>query len=165
VTAGGSAASASRGWSTAAAAMTAAMIVFCEPEPIENTATLTIAVFDPIVGLGLSAGHVLAAFIWLAALGLFFGWLALAVGAAHPSRSLAIGVSAGVAAAAYLVNGLHTLAGWLDPARFLSPFWLVGQAPLQGGTSAVGVVALVAASVVVLALGAVLVERRDLEVP
>jgi len=129
------------------------------------TATLTIAVFDPIVGLGLSAGHVLAAFIWLAALGLFFGWLALAVGAAHPSRSLAIGVSAGVAAAAYLVNGLHTLAGWLDPARFLSPFWLVGQGPLQGGTDAAGVVALVAASVVVLALGAVLVERRDLEVP
>ena len=60
---------------------------------------------------------------------------------------------------------MNTLAGWLDPARFLSPFWLVGQGPLQGGTDAAGVVALVAASVVVLALGAVLVERRDLEVP
>jgi ABC-2 type transport system permease protein len=128
-------------------------------------ATLTIAVFDPIVGLELSAGHVLAAFVWLAALGLFFGWLALAVGAAHPSRSLAIGASAGVAAAAYLVNGLHALAGWLDPARFLSPFWLVGQGPLQGGTDAAGVLTLLAAAVVVLALGAALVERRDLEVP
>jgi ABC-2 type transport system permease protein len=129
------------------------------------TATVTIAVFDPIVGLDLSAGHVLAAFAWLAALGLFFGWLALAVGSAHPSRSLAIGVSAGVAAAAYLVNGLHTLAAWLDPARFLSPFWLVGQGPLQGGASAAGIVALLAAAVVVLLLGAALVERRDLEVP
>ena len=128
-------------------------------------ATLTIAVFDPIVGLELSIGHVVAAFVWLAALGLFFGWLALAVGSAHPSRSLAIGVSAGVAAAAYLVNGLHTLAGWLDPARFLSPFWLVGQGPLQGGASAVGIVALLAAAVVVLVLGAALIERRDLEVP
>jgi ABC-2 type transport system permease protein len=129
------------------------------------TATVTIAVFDPIVGLDLSAGHVLAAFAWLAALGLFFGWLALAVGSAHPSRSLAIGVSAGVAAAAYLVNGLHTLAAWLDPARFLSPFWLVGQGPLLGGASAAGIVALLAAAVVVLLLGAALVERRDLEVP
>jgi hypothetical protein len=70
-----------------------------------------------------------------------------------------------VASAAYLVNGLHTLAGWLDPARFLSPFWLVGQGPLQGGTSVTGVVALLVAAAVVLAVGAVLVERRDLEVP
>ena len=78
-------------------------------------------------------------------------------------RALALGLAAG--AASYLVGGLHDLAGWLDPFRFLSPFWLVGQSPLQGGTDRVGVLVVLAAAIVALALGAVLVERRDLEVP
>jgi ABC-2 type transport system permease protein len=132
---------------------------------VAATAVLTIVVFDPIVGLDVAARNLLEAFVWLVALGLFYGWLALAVGAAHPSRALAIGTAAGIAAATYLVNGLHGLAGWLDPFRFLSPFWLVGTAPLQGGTDLAGVAVVLLAAVVVLALGAVLVERRDLEVP
>src|SRR5262245_2348648 len=129
------------------------------------TATAAILVFDVVVGLDLSLGHVGGAFASLVALGLFYGWLSLAVGAAYPSRALALGIAAGAAAASYLVGGLHDLAGWLDPFRFLSPFWLVGQSPLQGGTDAVGVLVVLVASVVALALGAVLVERRDLEVP
>ena len=128
-------------------------------------AALAILVFDVIVGLDLSLGHVAGAFASLVALGLFYGWLSLAVGAAYPSRALALGIAAGAAAVSYLVGGLHELAGWLDPFRFLSPFWLVGQSPLQGGTDGVGVVVVLVAAVVALALGAVLVERRDLEVP
>ena len=128
-------------------------------------ATVAILVFDVIVGLDLSLGHVAGAFASLVALGLFYGWLSLAVGAAYPSRALALGIAAGAAAASYLVGGLHDLAGWLDPFRFLSPFWLVGQSPLQGGTDRVGVLVVLAAAIVALALGAVLVERRDLEVP
>jgi len=128
-------------------------------------ATVAILVFDVIVGLDLSLGHVAGAFASLVALGLVYGWLSLAVGAAYPSRALALGIAAGAAAAGYLVGGLHDLAGWLDPFRFLSPFWLVGQSPLQGGTDPVGVVVVLVLAVVVLALGAVLVERRDLEVP
>ena len=52
-----------------------------------------------------------------------------------------------------------------DPFRFVSPFWLVGQSPLQGGTDLVGVVVVLVAALVALGAGAVLVERRDLEVP
>jgi hypothetical protein len=63
------------------------------------------------------------------------------------------------------VNGLHSLAGWLDPFRFLSPFWLVGTSPLQNGIDPWGALVVVAASVVVLAVGSLLVERRDLETP
>ena len=128
-------------------------------------AIAAILLFDVIVGLDLSLDHVAGAFVSLAALGLFYGWLSLAVGAAYPSRALALGIAAGAAAVGYLVGGLHALAGWLDPFRFVSPFWLVGQSPLQGGTDAVGVVVVLGAAVVVLALGAVLLERRDLEVP
>ena len=128
-------------------------------------AIAAILLFDAVVGLELSFAHVAGSFAWLVALGLFYGWLALAVGAAYPSRALALGLAAGTAAAGYLVGGLHDLAGWLEPFRFLSPFWLVGQSPLQGGTDAVGVVVVLVAAIAFLAAGAVLVERRDLEVP
>jgi ABC-2 type transport system permease protein len=128
-------------------------------------AIAAILVFDVLVGLDLSLTHLAGAFFWLVALGLFYGWLALAVGAAYPSRALALGIAAGTAAVGYLVGGLHGLAGWLDPFRFISPFWLVGQSPLQGGTDAMGVVVVLVAAIVILGAGALLVERRDLDVP
>jgi ABC-2 type transport system permease protein len=126
---------------------------------------LVLLALDPLAGLDLSAGRVAAAMAGLAALGLLHGWLALGVGTSTGSHALAIGVPAGLAAAGYLVGGLHGLAGWLDPFRFLSPFWLVGSSPLQGGADAVGTLVVVAAALVILAAGSVLVERRDLEVP
>ena len=69
----------------------------------------------------------------------FHGWLALTVGAAGGSRGLAIGIPAALAAAGYLVNGLHGVAGWLDPFRFASSFWLVGTSPLENGLNWWGV--------------------------
>ena len=81
------------------------------------------------------------------------------------SRALAIGVPAGLAASAYLVNGLHGLAGWLDPFRFLSSFWLVGSSPLGGGVDLVGVLVVLWVALAVLAAGAWLIERRDLQTP
>jgi ABC-2 type transport system permease protein len=128
-------------------------------------AGLAIALLDPLVGLDLALGNLVAAITGLAVLGVLHGWLALAVGAAIPSRALAIAIPAGLAAAGYLVNGLHGLAGWLDPFRFLSPFWLVGSSPLQNGVDALGTLVVAGAAVVALLAGAVLVERRDLQVP
>jgi ABC-2 type transport system permease protein len=124
-----------------------------------------IAILDPIVGLDLSKTNLVEAVLALAVLGVFFGWTALALGATVPSRALAIGVPAGFAAAAYLVGGLHALASWLDPFRFLSPFWLVGSGPLRNGADALGVLVVAAAAFVVLAIGAWRVERRDLQSP
>jgi ABC-2 type transport system permease protein len=128
-------------------------------------AGLALLVFDPLVGLDLATRNIAGAMGSLAALGLLHGWLALTVGAATSSRALAIGVPAGLAAAGYLVNGLHGIAGWLDPFRFVSSFWLVGSSPLQGGADSWGALAVIVAAVAVLAAGAVLVERRDLRTP
>ncbi len=125
----------------------------------------TLLVIDPLVGLALDFGNLCAAFVGVAVLALFHGWLALGVGAAVPSRALAIAVPAGAAALGYLVNGLHDLAGWLAPFRFVSPFWLVGSSPLQTGIDAAGTLVVLAAAVVVLAGGALLLERRDLQTP
>ncbi len=124
-----------------------------------------LAAWSAIFGLDLSMGRLAVAMGSLAALGLLYGWLALALGAAVPSKVLALGVPAAFAAAAYLVGGLHTLAGWLDPFRFLSPFWLVGQSPLQNGVNGWGVLVVLAAAAVALVTGALLVERRDLQTP
>jgi ABC-2 type transport system permease protein len=124
-----------------------------------------LSVLNDVVGLDLDLSRLAVALAGLAALGLLYGWLALAVGAAVPSKVLALGLPAAYAAAAYLVSGLHDLAGWLDPFRFLSPFWLVGSAPLQNGVNGWGVLAVVAAALVALAAGSVLVDRRDLQTP
>jgi ABC-2 type transport system permease protein len=128
-------------------------------------AGISIALLDPVVGLDLSSWNLVQALVSLGALGLLFGWSALALGAALPSRAVAIGVPAGVAAAAYLVGGLHSLASWLDPFRYLSPFWLVGQAPLRNGAEPLGTLAVLAAGAAALGAGAWLVERRDLQSP
>jgi beta-exotoxin I transport system permease protein len=105
------------------------------------------------------------AIVALAVVGIFFGWTAVAVGAAVPSRALAIGVPASIGAAGYLVGGLHSLAGWLDPFRFLSPFWLVGTGPLRNGADPIGVIVVAVVALCVLLLGAWRVERRDLQTP
>ena len=128
-------------------------------------AGVAIAILDPLVGLDLSKRNLVEAVVALAVLGLLFGWTALAIGAAIPSRTLAIGLPAGFAAAAYLVGGLHALAGWLDPFRFLSPFWLVGSGPLRNGADALGVTIVAAAALVALGAGAWLIERRDIQSP
>jgi ABC-2 type transport system permease protein len=141
------------------AAVAASVAVLCA------AAGLAMLVLDPVFGLELSLGNLAQAIAGLTALGLFHGWLALGVGAAVPSRALAIGIPAGGAAAGYLVNGLHGVAGWLDPFRFLSPFWLVGSSPLQNGVDALGTIVVTAAAVVALVAGAALLERRDLQTP
>lgn len=129
------------------------------------SAAAAMLVLDPLLGLDLEARNVGAAVAGLAAIGLLHGWLALGLGAAVPSRALAIGVPAGLAAASYLVNGLHAVAAWLDPFRVLSPFWLIGSAPLQNGIDWVGALAVVLVASGALLAGAALVERRDLRTP
>lgn len=129
------------------------------------SALAALVVLNWAVGLDLSFWRLAAALGAVGALGLFHGWLALGIGAAIPSRMLAVGLPAAIAATGYLVGGLHQLAGWLDPFRFVSPFWLVGSTPLQKGVDGLGTLAVVVAACGALALGAALVDRRDLETP
>jgi ABC-2 type transport system permease protein len=126
---------------------------------------LALAVLDPVFGLDLPHGRLAGAVVGLGLLAIMHGWLALAVGAARPSRALAIAVPAGFAAFGYLVGGLHDLAGWLDPFRVLSSFWWIGQSPLSTGIRVDGMLVVGAAAVVALVAAALLIERRDLEVP
>jgi ABC-2 type transport system permease protein len=126
---------------------------------------IAMVVLNEIFDLDLSAGHVAEAVAGLALLGFLFGWISLAVGAATGRRGLAVALPAGLAAAGYLVSGLHALAGWLDPFRFLSAFWWLGSSPLQNGIRSSGALVLALAAAGALLAGALLVERRDLQLP
>jgi beta-exotoxin I transport system permease protein len=140
-------------------------VVAAETAIVAAAVFVALLILDPIANLGLSTGKLAVAVLGVALIALLHGWLALTVGAAGGSRGLAIGIPAALAAAGYLVNGLHGLAGWLDPFRFLSSFWLVGTSPLENGLTWWGVLVVGLAGLVVLGVGTKLFERRDLRVP
>jgi ABC-2 type transport system permease protein len=112
--------------------------------------------------LDLPVNGVVAAMLHLALLGLVFGGLALALGAATGHIGLARGVPGAVAVLAYLVNGLGAMVDWLEPFQRFSPFYqFAAHDPLRHGVSypAAGV-----AVVTLVALVAVAVwgfQRRD----
>ena len=126
---------------------------------------VALAVLNPLFGLDVAFGKLTAAVAALAVVGILHGWLAVAVGAAVASRTLALGIPAALVAGGYLIGGLHELAGWLDPFRFLSVFWWLGSSPLQNGLRGWGVLLVALAALAVLAAAMQLFERRDLKVP
>ena len=102
--------------------------------------TLGVAVFAGtavgavVVDMDLSMGNLAAASFSGVLLGLVFGTLALAIGAATGKRGLSLGVSSGVAGLAFLIQTLAPLVGWLEPAHPLTPFYYYGDnQPLVNG--------------------------------
>jgi hypothetical protein len=82
-----------------AAAVIAEVVAVCV------AAGIAIAVSDPVFGLDLSFGRVVEAVCGVALLGVFYGVLALSVGAASGNKALAVAASVGYAAVAYLISG------------------------------------------------------------
>ncbi|WP_198597777.1 ABC transporter permease subunit [Blastococcus atacamensis] len=113
-----------------------------------------------LAGLDLPVGNVAAAMLHLWLLGIVFGTLAAALGAATGHVIISRAVPGVVALMAYLLNGLAPLVGWLAPLRKFSPFYQYsGHTPLVNGVSLAGV-AVAVATVLVLAAGAVVAFRR-----
>jgi ABC-2 type transport system permease protein len=125
----------------------------------------SLALASPIFDLGLSYERLAGAVVGIGLLALLHGWLALAVGAAWPSRAAAIGIPAALAAGGYLIGGLHGLASWLDPLRFASSFWWIGQSPLSNGVEWWRFLVVAAVAVAILLIASRLIERRDLATP
>ena len=91
-----------------------------------------------------------------------YGEIAVLVGAASGRRSLAIGVTAAIAVAAYLVNGLAPLVSALEGPQKLSPFYhyAVGD-PLRHGVSVSHMAVLVVIAIIATALAPLFFSRRD----
>lgn len=112
--------------------------------------------------MALPVGGVAAAMLHLALLGVVFGALALAIGAAFGHAVASRAVPAVVAVVAYIVNGLAPQVSWLEPVRKASPFYQFnGHDPLRNGVSGAAVLIAVATVVVLVSLAVAGFRQRD----
>jgi ABC-2 type transport system permease protein len=109
--------------------------------------------------------NMLAASLHLAVLGIFFGGLALAIGAALASRAIAVVAVALVGIVGYFGNTMANQIQELAPLRDVSPFhFYSGGRPLVNGIQATDLGVLVVAAIVLVAIGTALFTRRDVGV-
>jgi ABC-2 type transport system permease protein len=115
--------------------------------------------------MGVSAVNVSAAGAGLLLLGLFFGMLALAVGAATGRRSTALGTAGTLAVAAYVIHGMSQNVSWMRSWRWITPFhYYLGADPLHHGFHVGYLLVLAAASAALLVAATRTFDRRDVRV-
>jgi ABC-2 type transport system permease protein len=141
------------------------LAVMVEVAAVAAVSFVAILGLGAFVDLNVSGERLAGAVLGVGLLAVLHGMLAMTVGATRPGRGLAIAVPAGFAAFGYLVNGLYLQASWLEPFRYLSTFWWLGQSPLSLGVQYDRFAVLLLAALVALAGAALLIERRDLQVP
>jgi ABC-2 type transport system permease protein len=111
----------------------------------------------------IAMSNIVASFVGQVLLGVGFGFVALGVGAYSGSRALAIGVASGAAGASYLLGSLGPVVSWLEPAKWISPFYYAtGENPLANGIDMWHLLPLVALCAATLAGSIVSFVRRDL---
>lgn len=113
----------------------------------------------------IGAENLAAASVHLGLLGLFFGALALAVGAATGSRGLAWGAVALVGILTYIANTLGPSIDAISWSQSLSPFYYYsGGRPLVNGFQPDDAAVLAAAALVLVAVAVLGFQRRDVAV-
>lgn len=122
-----------------------------------------VAAGSALAGLGISLGGIAAASALVTLLGLVFGGLALALGAATGSVRIAAAGSAGVAFAAYLLDSFLPLSDRLASYAQWSPFhYYLRSDPLNNGMAWDDGAILAGLFVVLVGAAVVLFHRRDL---
>ncbi len=111
-----------------------------------------------------TAGLQISAFsLHFALSALFYGFLALAVGAWTGSRGLASGVASGVMVVSFFAVGLLPFVpGWEDLARAFPWYYLGASEPLLNGVDWAHVAVLAGSAVALLGVALVGINRRDL---
>lgn len=116
-----------------------------------------------IAGGGITVGHMTALAVQLALFGFVAGALAIAIAAGTGRRSLATGVAAGVAVLGWLINSFAPLVSGLGWLKYLSLFYYyAGHDPLSRGVGVGDAIVLAGLAVVLVAIAALGIERRDL---
>jgi ABC-2 type transport system permease protein len=116
-----------------------------------------------ILDVSVEGMHIGAFVVHLGVTSLFYGMLAVALGAWTGRTGIASGVSAGVMVASFVAVGILPLVeGWEDAARLFPSYYLASSDPLLNGVDWGHVALLGAASVALFALAVVGVNRRDL---
>jgi ABC-2 type transport system permease protein len=116
-----------------------------------------------IVAMGVSAADLAAATASAALLAFSFGAMAVLAGAVSGRRSVAIGLPAALAVAAYLVSSLGSLVDSLEFATKTSPYYhYIASDPLRHGLGLGHVAFLLTLGVLASLAAALAFERRDL---
>jgi ABC-2 type transport system permease protein len=111
----------------------------------------------------ITVGNFIAQATNLALLGLLFGALATAIGAATGTgRATVFGLTAGLGVLTYALHGFAPQIG-ADALRYLTPFhYYIGGEPLRHGLQVADAAVLAAATIVLIAAGAWRLNHRDL---
>ena len=127
-------------------------------------AAVTIAVFiGRAFDLAISPGNAIAISAALVLMGLDFGLVTMAAGAATRRRGTALAVGACLAAVSYLLSSLAQTISWIRPGRYLSLFyWSVGDDQISKGLSAGDFAVLITAGLCALWAAADTFRRADL---
>lgn len=113
--------------------------------------------------LGIAPGNALAACLALGGLTLVFGMVAFTVGALTGRRSAALGVGAGLALLAYLLDTTAGQAAWIKSLQRFSPFhWAYANDPLRNGPDWLGLGLLFGVSTLLLLIAVWGLARRDI---
>lgn len=122
-----------------------------------------VAIAGPAQLTGITAADLGAITLHLILFGATFGALAFAIGAITGRRALTLGLTAGLAVLAYLLNSIISQVKGLEWVREGSPWrWYLGNEPLVNGVQAGHCLLLAAATAVLLALGTLAFTRRDI---
>lgn len=113
--------------------------------------------------LTIGAGDIIAISVALVLMGLDFGLVTMAIGAATCRRGTALGVGAGLAAASYLLSSLASTISAVRPGRYLSLlWWSVGNDQISRGVSAADFTVLIVVGLLALVAAVVAFGRADL---
>jgi ABC-2 type transport system permease protein len=125
----------------------------------------TTMVTSVLFGLGIQAAQLAWATVAVVALGIEFGWLALAIGAATGRRAWAIAGASVAAVLAYVLYLAGELVSAIEPWQVLSPFQqALAGGPLGGGARP-AFLWLPAVGAAVVAAALPLFGRRDIATP
>ena len=115
--------------------------------------------------LEIPPAHLAAMVLHLVLLGITFGALALALGAAFGRRALALAVAAVTGVSTYFANTLAPQSARLAWLQDVSPFhYYSGGQPLRNGLQLGDATILLVVSVVLVAVGTLIFTRRDVAV-
>jgi ABC-2 type transport system permease protein len=114
-----------------------------------------------IAGTSISFGLTMAGALGLWPLAMFFAGVASVAGGLMSRSTEVVGVATGVLIAMYILDLAGRLTSSLEALRYLSAFHYYG-APIRDGIDVGYFLALTAAAVVLIAIGAMLFDRRDL---
>lgn len=124
-----------------------------------------LAIAGPAEFAEIGSANLAAASVQLVLLGFFFGALAVAVGAVTGSRGLAFGLVAIVGVLSYFANTLGPSIDAVAWSQDVSPFhYYLGGEPLRSGFQVVDSLILLAASLMLVGIGVLGFERRDVAV-